>query len=178
SAFLFVFGTGPVRGFAVTLVIGLVANLFTAVFVSRAIFDLQLRRGGARPLISIGGERTELFRQTRIDFLSRRWLTLGLSALAIVVSIAGLSLAGGPKYGLDFRGGTLIHAKIEPKPDLEDLRQTLAAKLEGEFSLQEERESGEVIIGTQLANEETLEDASRTIEHTLRETYAAARGKV
>ncbi|MGH9674655.1 MAG: protein translocase subunit SecD, partial [Bryobacteraceae bacterium] len=44
SAFLFVFGTGPVRGFAVTLVIGLLANLLTAVFVSRAIFDVKLWR--------------------------------------------------------------------------------------------------------------------------------------
>jgi preprotein translocase subunit SecD len=44
SAFLFIFGTGPVRGFAVTLVIGLLANLFTAVFVSRAIFEVQLWR--------------------------------------------------------------------------------------------------------------------------------------
>ena len=41
-AFLFIFGTGPVKGFAVTLVIGLVANLFTAVFVSRTIFDCEL----------------------------------------------------------------------------------------------------------------------------------------
>jgi len=43
-AFLFLFGEGPVRGFAVTLVIGLVANVFTAVFVSRAIFDFELSR--------------------------------------------------------------------------------------------------------------------------------------
>jgi preprotein translocase subunit SecD len=44
SAFLFMFGTGPVKGFAVTLVIGLVANLFTAVFVSRTMFDWTLSR--------------------------------------------------------------------------------------------------------------------------------------
>jgi preprotein translocase subunit SecD len=43
-AFLFIFGTGPVKGFAVTLVIGLIANLFTAVFVSRTIFDFELSR--------------------------------------------------------------------------------------------------------------------------------------
>jgi preprotein translocase subunit SecD len=41
-AFLFIFGTGPVRGFAVTLVIGLIANLFTSIYVSRAIFDYHL----------------------------------------------------------------------------------------------------------------------------------------
>jgi preprotein translocase subunit SecD len=52
SAFLFMFGTGPVKGFAVTLVIGLVANLFTAVFVSRTIFDYSLyRRADAEHLI-------------------------------------------------------------------------------------------------------------------------------
>ena len=43
-AFLFMFGTGPVKGFAVTLVIGLLANLFTAVFVSRTMFDWHLNR--------------------------------------------------------------------------------------------------------------------------------------
>jgi preprotein translocase subunit SecD len=43
-AFLFIFGTGPVKGFAVTLVIGLIANLFTAVFVSKTIFDFELSR--------------------------------------------------------------------------------------------------------------------------------------
>jgi preprotein translocase subunit SecD len=41
-AFLFIFGTGPVKGFAVTLVIGLIANVFTAVFVSKTIFDFEL----------------------------------------------------------------------------------------------------------------------------------------
>jgi len=48
AAFLYFFGTGPVRGFAVTLTIGLLANLFTAVYVSRAIFLWQINRGGRR----------------------------------------------------------------------------------------------------------------------------------
>ena len=50
-AFLFIFGTGPVKGFAVTLVIGLAANLFSAVLVSRAIFDFEL--SGKRQIASI-----------------------------------------------------------------------------------------------------------------------------
>ena len=52
-AFLFLFGTGPVKGFAVTLVIGLIANIFTAVFVSRTIFDWELSGGKAAPALSI-----------------------------------------------------------------------------------------------------------------------------
>jgi preprotein translocase subunit SecD len=52
-AFLFMFGTGPVKGFAVTLVIGLVSNLFTAVFVSRTIFDWELARRPQMATLSI-----------------------------------------------------------------------------------------------------------------------------
>jgi preprotein translocase subunit SecD len=52
-AFLFIFGSGPVKGFAVTLVIGLIANLFTAVFVSRAIFDWSLERNPQMESLSI-----------------------------------------------------------------------------------------------------------------------------
>jgi preprotein translocase subunit SecD len=52
-AFLFMFGTPAVRGFAVTLVIGLVANVFTSVFISRYIFDVEMAAKGARPSLSI-----------------------------------------------------------------------------------------------------------------------------
>src|SRR6185295_2434453 len=93
SAFLFVFGTGPVRGFAVTLVIGLVANLFTAVFVSRALFDLEVWRKPRLARLSIWPRYPDrdLFRPTNIRFLDRRRLTLGLSIGMIVISLASLA---------------------------------------------------------------------------------------
>jgi preprotein translocase subunit SecD len=53
AIFLFVFGTGPIRGFAVTLVVGLLANLFTAVFVSRTIFMWHLNRSARVETLSI-----------------------------------------------------------------------------------------------------------------------------
>jgi preprotein translocase subunit SecD len=53
AIFLFVFGTGPVRGFAVTLTIGLIANLFTAVYVSRVIFDWHLAKMSRQAALSI-----------------------------------------------------------------------------------------------------------------------------
>jgi preprotein translocase subunit SecD len=53
AIFLFVFGTGPVRGFAVTLTIGLIANLFTAVYVSRVIFDWHLAKMPRQAALSI-----------------------------------------------------------------------------------------------------------------------------
>jgi preprotein translocase subunit SecD len=53
AAILFLFGTGPVRGFATTLTVGLVANLFTAVFVSRVIFDAHLNKMKPGEAVSI-----------------------------------------------------------------------------------------------------------------------------
>lgn len=175
SAFLFIFGTGPVRGFAVTLVIGLIANLFTAVFVSQAIFDVQMWRKKRPDHLSIGHE---LFRQTSIDFLSRRHVTLGLSVLAIGISIASLVAKDGPRLGLDFRGGTLMYVKFEPKPPIDELRQTLSSKLPGEICVQETQGSGEFIIGTELAEESRLEQARQTLQDALRAKYANLGGKL
>jgi len=169
SAFLFIFGTGPVRGFAVTLVIGLVANLFTAVFVSRVIFDSTTSRSPGIKTLSIG---KELFKQTNIDFLSKRTLSLGLSALAILISIGSLAMKGGPKWGLDFRGGSLIYVKFNPKPSIDELRRELSGKLQGEISVQESQESGEFIIGAELADESKLEQQRQLVEQTLRARYA------
>jgi len=175
SAFLFIFGTGPVRGFAVTLVIGLIANLFTAVFVSRTIFDLKLWRNPRLERLSIGHE---LFKQPNIDFLSKRTLTLGLSVLAILISVASLAIKGGPKYGLDFRGGTQIYVRFDPKPPIDEIRQTLAAKLPGQVSLSETQGTGEFIIGTELADEKSLDQARLVVEQTLRDRYANLGGKL
>jgi len=178
SAFLFIFGTGPVRGFAVTLVIGLVANVFTAVFVSRAIFEVELARRPRMPQLSIGTGKMELFKDVNVDFLSKRNLTIGASVLAIVISLVSLIMHGGPKYGLDFRGGTLMYVKFDHVPKLDDLRQALSAKVKGEISLQESQGTGEVIIGTELADEQSLAQVRQTVEETLREKYANLGGKL
>lgn len=180
SAFLFIFGTGPVRGFAVTLVIGLVANLFTAVFVSRSLFDLQLWRKPRLARLSIWPRYPDrdLFRPTNIRFLDKWRLALGLSIGMIVLSLASLAWKGGPKYGLDFRGGTLIYVRFSQPPPIDELRGSLSAKLSGEVSVQETKGTGEFIIGTELADEKTLERARQSVEQTLREKYASIGGKL
>jgi len=177
SAFLFIFGTGPVRGFAVTLVIGLLANLFTAVYVSRVIFDLQIWKNPRLNQLSIGSESTEVFKNSNIDFLSKRGLTLGLSVLAILISIGSLVMKGGPTYGLDFRGGTLMYVRFDPKPSIDDVRQTLAARFKGEVSVQETQGSGEFIIGTGLADEQNLDQAREALQSALRDKYAPVGSK-
>ncbi len=178
SLFLFLFGTGPVRGFAVTLVIGLVANLFTAVFVSRAIFDWHIFRNPRLQKLSIWPtSHGELFSATNIAFMSKRNLALGLSLLAILASVA-LVATKGVTYGLDFRGGTLTYVKFEPKPSIDELRSTLSAHIPGEISVQEVQHGGEFIIGSGLADEAQLERTREGIRKTLEEKYGSLGGKL
>ncbi len=178
SLFLFLFGTGPVRGFAVTLVIGLIANLFTAIFVSRTIFDLQLWRNPRLDQLSIGARRNQQASTTTFDFLSRRTLALGLSVLAIAIGIGSIVMQGGLQYGLDFRGGTLIYVRFDPKPPIDEVRTLLSAKLPGEISVQETRENGEFIIGTGLGDGVPLDQVRETVRQALREKYASTGTKL
>jgi protein-export membrane protein SecD/preprotein translocase SecF subunit len=170
SAFLFLFGTGPVRGFAVTLVIGLLANLFTAVFASRAIFDIQLRLKPGLSSLSIGSLRTDPFNRSGIDFMRRCRLTLAISALLVCASVAAI-LGYGLKPGLDFRGGTSILVRIDGTPAIDGLRHALSNSLSGEVSVQEAGGAGGFIIGTGMAAENTLSATREKVEQTLSEKY-------
>jgi protein-export membrane protein SecD/preprotein translocase SecF subunit len=117
AAFLFQFGTGPIRGFATTLTFGLLANVFTAVFVSRTIFEAVLARGrGARLRIETF---TRLVRTPDVDF--HRWHrhALALSAIVILAGAALMAARGGIPLGIDFSGGTIMTVKFD-QPVSED----------------------------------------------------------
>jgi protein-export membrane protein SecD/preprotein translocase SecF subunit len=110
AAFLFQFGTGPIRGFATTLTFGLLANVFTAVFVSRTMFEAVISRGRSARLRMETFPR--LFRLPDLDFHRWRWHALALSTTVIVAG-AGVALArGGVPLGIDFSGGTLVTVKF------------------------------------------------------------------
>ena len=112
AAFLFQFGTDPIRGFATTLAIGLLANVFTAVFVSRTLFELALgpahrsQGEGGRHSTTLGIGRSQLFANTRANFTRWRWHALALS-LVIIGAGAWTILTSGLTLGIDFTGGTL-----------------------------------------------------------------------
>ena len=178
SLFLFLFGTGPVRGFAVTLVIGLVANLFTAVFVSRVIFDSQMFRKPRLNSLSIWPRKgRELFSPPNIAFMNKKTLTLGLSAVAVIGSIA-LMAGKGVQYGLDFRGGTLTYVRFDPRPPIDDLRQAVSTAIGGEISVQEVQGGSEFIIGSELADEQELDRKRQGIREALERKYGQPGGKL
>jgi SecD/SecF fusion protein len=103
AAFLFQFGTSSIRGFATTLTIGLLANVFTAVFVSRTVFEIGLRLAPRR-LVESGLAPRRL--KAGLNFTRWRWHALVLSLVLIGAGLATVMTRGLP-LGIDFAGGTL-----------------------------------------------------------------------
>jgi protein-export membrane protein SecD/preprotein translocase SecF subunit len=108
AAFLFQFGTGPIRGFATTLTFGLLANIFTAIFVSRTIFEAEQGRRETPLRISTFGH---LMRWPEFNFHRWRWHALLLSTTIIVIGL-GMMAIRGVRLGVEFSGGTNLTLKF------------------------------------------------------------------
>ena len=120
--FLFQFGTGPIRGFAVTLSIGLLASLFTAIVVTRFIFDWLLKVKALKDLTM----RKILNHATHFDFVRRRWLAYTLSLGILIVGVFAMVNQGHKAYGVEFSGGQLQEYIFEEAVDVGGLREALA----------------------------------------------------
>ncbi len=119
---LYQFGTGPIRGFALTLCIGIISSLFTAFFVTRTIFDLITRKSEQSSL-SIGP--VALFANLNIRFLSLRNIGFGASAAVLLIGIVSILGINGIRKGIDFAGGTLLELHFDPAVQVEDIRSQL-----------------------------------------------------
>ena len=123
AAFLFQFGTGPIRGFATTLTFGLLANVFTAVFVSRTLFELVLSRRQGRD--ASASDIMRILHERQLDLLRWRWHALALSWLLILAGV-GLIATRGLPLGIDFSGGTLVVVRFEQPVSEDAIRDAIA----------------------------------------------------
>jgi protein-export membrane protein SecD/preprotein translocase SecF subunit len=133
AAFLFQFGTGAIRGFATTLTFGLLANVFTSVFVSRTLFEASLSRTpGARLRMATlprlpRGPALSSVEGPVFDFYRWRWPSLLLSTLVILAGLGVMATRGVP-LGIDFTGGTSVSVRFaEPVPE-ETVRNAIAGE--------------------------------------------------
>jgi len=117
---LFQFGTGPIRGFAVTLTIGLIASLFTAIFVTRVILEVLLKFGILKSLPML-----KFIPKTNLDFIAKRRFFYLISAAVIITGLVVFFKKGKDAYGIDFSGGQLQQYSIKPPPSVDEIRNTL-----------------------------------------------------
>jgi preprotein translocase subunit SecF len=106
----------------------------------------------------------EFFKDTKFDFLRWRWHWIGASWVLILVGVISLWMKGGPRYGIDFKGGTLVYLKFAEAPNLDRIRAAMRNAGLGGGTIQRygRPESNEVIIGTeQVGHEEEALDVGR-----------------
>ncbi|WP_419657343.1 SecD: protein-export membrane protein D [Desulfosarcina variabilis str. Montpellier] len=131
---LFLFGTGPIKGFAVTLSIGVVFNLFTALYGTRVVYDyLHFKRRLKTPRFM------HVLRQTRIDFVRLRHGAFVLSGILVLLGLFALVQIerGRANLGVDFSGGAMIQFKAEKGFHLDQIRRLLADNRLADVELQE-----------------------------------------
>ncbi len=119
---LFVFGTGPIKGFATTLIIGILTSLFTAIFITRLLIDWWVNRGGT---LDFSTAITKgLFKNVNIDFLKKRKIAYVVSGALILASLGSLFTTG-LDQGIDFVGGRTYQVRFEQPVSTEEITSVL-----------------------------------------------------
>jgi SecD/SecF fusion protein len=116
---LFVFGTGPIKGFATTLIIGIVTSLFTAIFITRLVVDWYVGRG--KELTFTTPVTKGLFQNMNIDFISKRKVAYIISTVAIILSLFSL-FTKGLDEGIDFVGGRTYQVRFAQDVNAEEVK--------------------------------------------------------
>ena len=126
---LFIFGTGPVKGFAVTLTVGVVASLFTSIYISRFIYDWVLEHHPGTKTLSVGNHT--FFKGAAFDFMKYKGIALAVSWSIILVSLAYVHpwhISNNPriKLGMQFVGGNDMTVRFRGPMEPETIRAALA----------------------------------------------------
>lgn len=163
---LWVFGTGPIEGFAKTLVIGILTSLFTAIFITRIIFEYQLAKN--KPL-SFSTKFTDgAFKNIKFDFISNRKKFYMLSGIVILIGIGSLATKG-LQYGIDFRGGRSFVVRFDEKVSTLDISKSLEGVFETAPETKTYGDNNQVKITTTYMIESTDKNADGIVEEKLNE---------
>jgi SecD/SecF fusion protein len=120
AVILFWMGSGPVKGFAVTLTAGIIASMYTSITCTRMVFDFLEHRGLLHNL-----KMTQWVKDTKIDFMRLRWPAAILSVAVIVSSLAVGVQRGKANFGVDFTGGQQLSLSFTQKAEVDGLRKAL-----------------------------------------------------
>ena len=126
---LFSFGTGPIKGFATTLIIGIITSLFCAIFITRLIISARMNKGKS---MSFSIKLTHgAFKNLNVDFIGKRKIFYVLSSVLIVFGGYSLSTKG-LNYGIDFVGGRTYVVSFDDEVNKDDVKEGLTSVFNGQ----------------------------------------------
>lgn len=161
---LFYFGLGPVKGFATVLIIGIFSSLFTAVLISRVIFEGLLKKDRN---IGFGGKATiNALSNINTDWIGKRKIAYAISGAVILAGIIGF-FTRGFELGVDFQGGRSYHVRFEQPVSAPDVREDLTAVFGATPVVKTVGSSNELKITTAYMIDSTGTEVDSVVEATL-----------
>lgn len=161
---LYVFGTGPIRGFATTLVIGILTSLFAAIFITRLVFMTLLDKNKK---ISFASKITEnAFKGLSIDFVGKRKLYYIVSVVVILAGVVSF-FTKGFNLGVDFKGGRSYVVRFDQNVSTVDVRSTLTNAFGEAPEVKTFGGNNQVKVTTKYLIDDNSEDADNKVEEAL-----------
>ncbi|WP_339700450.1 protein translocase subunit SecDF [uncultured Marixanthomonas sp.] len=163
---LLVFGTGPIQGFATTLLIGILTSLFTAIFITRLFIDMYAKNG--KPLTCSTGATKNLFKNVNINFLAKRKVAFIISGILITISLISL-FTNGLNQGVDFVGGRTYTVRFDKTVNPSDIEDNLIQTF-GSAEAKTYGSDNQLKITTKYKVDEASAGVDQEIEQMLFET--------
>jgi SecD/SecF fusion protein len=161
---LYIFGSGPIKGFATTLIIGILTSLFTAIFITRIIFEWQLKRNIHITFTS--KTTSNWLRNTKFKFLENRKYAYYLSGTLIAISLLSFAIRGF-ELGIDFQGGRTYTVRFDQNVKVADVQQSLIPFFGSAPEVKTFGESNQVKITTKYKVDDLSEDVDNEVENLL-----------
>ncbi|UYM04753.1 protein translocase subunit SecD [Solicola gregarius] len=168
GALLFFFATGPVKGFGVTLSLGVIASMISALLIARVLTDWLVRRAWARnhpSITGIGGEGKirNWLNNSGIKLMKRSTTWLAVSAAIVIVAIGGM-LIRGMNLGVEFTGGRVLEYSTTEAIDVDDAREAVADAGFPQAVVQESGNEDQDIANISVRTDEISDDDAKKIE--------------
>ena len=163
---LFYFGTGPIRGFATTMIIGLGANFLTAVFLTRIVYEALLAKEKLHNVTFTTSITKDLLQNPKVNFLGAR--KKGYLIPATIIVLGAISMATiGLNNGIDFTGGRNYVIRFDKEVQTEAVRELLTEQLEGKVSVIQIGTADQVRVSTNYKIDSNDPSVDQEIEQKL-----------
>ena len=167
---LFVFGSGPVQGFATTLIIGIITSVITSIFITRLILENRVSKGKS---ISFENNLTKNFlKNTHFDFIGKKKITYIFSGVLILISLVSI-FTKGFTYGVDFTGGRTYVVRFDQPVSAEEVRASAEEVFAGSVEVKQFGGDSQMKITTKYGIEDESAEMAATVSTML---YDAVKG--
>jgi SecD/SecF fusion protein len=161
---LYIFGSGPIKGFATTLMIGIITSLFTAIFITRLIFEWQLKRN--KTITFTAKITANVLTNVKFPFIDKRKIAYFVSGTMIVASLISFVVRGFD-LGVDFQGGRTYTVRFDKDVKVSDVQKALTVVFEAAPEVKTFGSNNQVRITTKYKIDDLSENVDNVVEEAL-----------